>query len=140
MTKRLFLVRHATAEEKLRDQKDIDRALTSAGIREATLLGRHIFQNYNNPSFIVCSPALRTSTTAQLMAEQLKFDTEKIVVDENIYDASVRNLLDVIHKVDDYMDTGSMLVLDFEVERWSDLEEKAGGIVSYTIGRELKNS
>jgi phosphohistidine phosphatase len=166
MNKRLFLVRHAAAEEKLQGHKDIDRELSPAGIRDATLLGRHLFQNYKNPELIVSSPSKRTYSTSEMIAEQLQYDTDKIEINEEVYDASVRVLLNLIHNLDDqltavllvghnpamsyladyltsenteYMDTATALVLDFELDSWAKINENTGGVVAQIVGADLRN-
>jgi phosphohistidine phosphatase len=92
-------------------------------------------------------------------------DVSKLVVDEDIYDASVRILLQIINNLDnktditmlighnpaisylgdyltsentEYLDTATLLVLDFEGLSWSEITEKSGGVVAYLIAKDLK--
>jgi len=89
----LFLIRHAEAYEKETGGKDIDRGLTSDGIQNATRTGYFFQQNGIQPDIMISSPAVRARETATLIAEQLKYETNQIHYNDELYEASVRNLL-----------------------------------------------
>jgi phosphohistidine phosphatase len=99
--KNLFLVRHAEATELGTGQKDIDRALTPTGYQDAPRIGRYLFLQECQPDVILSSDAVRAQTTAMLLAEQLKYERHKIQYTEEIYKASVRSLLSIIHNLKD---------------------------------------
>lgn len=153
MKKTVFLVRHAQAAEPEIDQKDIARPLTPAGMRDAGLMGRYLFQNYENPNLILSSTAARAQTTAEMIAEQLKYDASGIRFDEDLYEASVRTLLRIINEVPDQyhsilivahnpsitylaeylsksdvpnMYPGSVCILEFEDLHWKEVSEGTG--------------
>ena len=101
MSKSLFLVRHAKSDWSDPGQKDFDRELNSRGVIDAPKMGRKLFDMGVKPDIILCSPALRAKLTCEYVTEQLKFDEDKIVYDEEIYEASTRSLLNVINNIDD---------------------------------------
>ena len=153
MKKTVFLVRHAQAAEPEFDQKDIDRPLTSPGMRDAGVMGRYLFQNYENPNLILSSTAQRAQTTAELIAEQLKYDASGIRLEEDLYEASVRTLLRFINEAQEQhasilivahnpsitylaeylsksdvpnMYPGSVCILEFENLHWAEVSEGTG--------------
>ena len=153
MKKTVFLVRHAQAAEPEIDQKDIDRPLTSTGMRDAGLTGRYIFQNYENPELIYASTADRARSTAEIIAEQLKYEPSAIRLEESLYEASVRTLMTLVNEVPDRyhsvliishnpsltylaeylsksdvpnMKPGSICILEFEDLAWAEIGEGTG--------------
>lgn len=101
MDKHLFLVRHAQAETSSHVQKDFDRLLTSTGFAEALKMGERLVRQQVKPSLIVTSPADRCAATAQLLAERLQLKTEDIVPQPDLYEASVRSLMNVINGLEE---------------------------------------
>jgi len=77
--KNLFLVRHAKSDWSISGQKDFDRELNGRGRSDAPKMGRKLYEMEAKPEIIISSPAARAKFTAELIAEQLKFDTEKII-------------------------------------------------------------
>lgn len=51
------------------------------------------------PDLLISSSAVRALTTARLIAEQLAYPEERIVVDERLYAAEVERLLEVISEI-----------------------------------------
>jgi phosphohistidine phosphatase len=101
MGKNLFLVRHAKSDWSQPGQKDFDRDLNARGRLDAPRMGRKLFEMDVKPDLIISSPAERAKLTAEFIAEQLRYDTEKIEWNEEVYEASVRSLLSVINQIDD---------------------------------------
>ncbi|MCZ6520074.1 MAG: histidine phosphatase family protein [Bacteroidetes bacterium] len=99
MTKHLFLIRHARTAERAVDMKDIDRPLTLEGIQNASKMGRFFLLKNISPDSIMSSTALRAKTSAELMAEQMNYDTAKIYMSDKIYEASARTLLQIVNAI-----------------------------------------
>jgi phosphohistidine phosphatase len=167
MKKNLLLIRHATAEDVTNSSmvRDIDRELTSRGIMESARLGKHLKDSGLSIEAILCSPATRTLTTANLIAEQLKFDTENVSIAEGLYGSGPRgylallnglseNLTSVIivgHNPDitffaDYltrddcggsMEKASVVHLKFEDLKWAEISQKSGSLVKRTDVKDL---
>lgn len=93
------MIRHASAADKERDQKDIDRFLTADGVQEATRTGHYFNKEGVQPDIIITSPANRARGTATLIAEQIKYNTDLIHINEELYEASVRTLLQVVNRL-----------------------------------------
>lgn len=98
MSKKLYLLRHASALEKQSDQKDLERDLNSTGFQNATRMGMKLVQDKVKFDIIISSQATRALTTATLIAEQIQYDPARIHVNESVYEASVRTLLQTINQ------------------------------------------
>lgn len=99
MVKDLILVRHAEAAGAMTGVKDIERELTAKGYRDAPRVGRYLHEQGFFPDAIYCSTAVRARATAELLAEQLKFELDQITYLEDLYNASIRTLLSTVNKV-----------------------------------------
>jgi len=159
MAKRyLFLLRHARTLEKSSGEQDIDRRLTAIGLQNSTRMGINFLKKGYQFDQIFCSTAVRASTTAELVAEQLKYDTGSIYYNDQIYEASVRNLLEVVNHFKDNwknvllvghnpaisylgeyvsgseigsITTCSVLHIEFENMKWEEVGENSGRLLSY---------
>lgn len=99
MKKELYLLRHAQAHERSSGQEDFDRELNSTGLQNATRMGMNLKNSEVQFDMIISSPAIRALTTASLIAEQLKYDTDRIHKNDEIYEASVRTFLSIINNL-----------------------------------------
>jgi len=158
MTKTLFLLRHAKASEKLSDQKDIERELDSIGLQNSTRMGINFSHKSIQFDMIMSSPAERARHTAALIAEQLKYNTAKIHLNDEIYEASIRTLLQVVNRLKDEwnmvllvghnpaitylaeyltgaeignMTTCGVVRIEFAIDSWEEVSEGLGELVSY---------
>jgi phosphohistidine phosphatase len=98
--KTLLLVRHAKASRDDPTLPDRDRPLDDRGRRDAPKMGKRLARRDAKPDLIVSSPALRALTTAQLIADELGYSRQDIVVVERLYATSASDLLAVIHALD----------------------------------------
>jgi phosphohistidine phosphatase len=99
MSKSLFLLRHGHALEKTADQKDTDRELSPIGLQNASRMGMKLLDDEQKFDLILSSTAVRALTTASLVAEQVGYDPSRIHQNKEIYDASVRTLLQVVNRL-----------------------------------------
>jgi len=156
--KKLFLIRHAQAEKFSESSKDIDRKLTSEGMKIASLLGKYLKDEGIKPDVIICSTAQRAQLTAELIASQVEYELDDIQCVDDLYEASVRefvgflNQLGNVHKVvfiighnpavtyaADYlcdgevsgMSPGAVVQINFDTESWSGLSKGLGEYINY---------
>ena len=95
--KTLTLIRHAKSSHENPAALDFHRTLNPRGRRDAPRMGRYLREELAwSPDQIISSPATRAITTARLIAEESGYDVFRIRQDESIYEAPVRNLLQVI--------------------------------------------
>jgi phosphohistidine phosphatase len=98
----LVLIRHAETAEKVTGGTDKDRELTTSGMRQAASAG-HFLKNQSVPvDVILTSGAARAQTTAQLISEQLNSDADLLSVEDELYQASVGTLFEMLRNGDHY--------------------------------------
>lgn len=168
MTKDLFIVRHATAEDNgnLTVVRDYDRELISKGIMEAAKVGRYLSEYFPAIEAIYSSGAARALSTATYIAEQIRFDTEKIEVRDVLYGTGPRGYLEVLNGIPAHIhhamivghnpdvsyftdfltrdDTGghmrkaTVIHLRFEGFEWSEISGNLGHFVKRIEGKKLE--
>lgn len=158
MPRILHLLRHAQSAEKQQGQSDKDRDLTTVGMREAATIGHYIKKNNFNLDLVVSSAAKRAQSTSALIYGILNLPSE-ILVSEELYDASVRNLLEFTSKLDDEfkrvlivahnpylsyfaeyltkaeigsMSTAGLASIHFAIDNWAEVTEGGGTLENYT--------
>lgn len=99
--KTLFLVRHAKSSRDDPMLADRERPLDDRGRHDAPGMGHRLAKRDAKPDAIFSSPARRALTTARLIAKELGFDRDRIVVDERLYATSADELLAVVRSLDD---------------------------------------
>ncbi|ADQ18455.1 putative phosphohistidine phosphatase, SixA [Leadbetterella byssophila DSM 17132] len=164
MKKNLFIVRHATAEDigNLTVVRDFDRELVSKGIMEAAKLGKALSEYFPEIQAIYSSGAARALSTATIVAEQIKFDTEKIEIKDALYGSGPRGYLEVLNTIPDEiqnamivghnpdisyfadyltrddvggsMKKASLIHLGFEGFQWNELSQHLGGFINRLEG------
>ena len=98
--KALFLVRHAKSSRDDPTLSDRARPLDDRGRRDAPRMGKRLAGRDVKPDLIVSSPALRALTTAQLIADEIGYERERIVVDDRLYASSADALLAIVRALD----------------------------------------
>jgi phosphohistidine phosphatase len=90
----LVLLRHAKSASP-DGVDDADRPLAERGRRDAPVAGRWLREHVPGVAAVVCSPALRTLQTWQLVAPELG-GTPTFRTEPRVYAASVRDLVTVV--------------------------------------------
>ena len=137
--KRLALFRHAKTERDSDSGRDFDRRLTDRGRSNAKRIGQEIGEQGAIFDLILSSPAARAAETAEIAGLMPRFD-------QQIYNASAGDLLGMVQGCDDSltsvmlighnpgfeqlasrltgqrfgMPTGSLVEMQFSVDRWQD--------------------
>lgn len=94
--KTLTIVRHAKSSWEERNLPDRDRPLNGRGKRDAPKMGRRIAKAGIRPSLIISSPARRAWSTAKAIARELSYPLEFLQREDELYLASLDDLLDVV--------------------------------------------
>jgi phosphohistidine phosphatase len=156
--KTLHLVRHAKADSSGSIPKDYYRPLTSQGMMDAARMARNLAESGVNIDTIIASPAERTTRTAEIFADQLKFDSEKVVYHQELYDGRLQEYLAVINKIDESVTeailvghnpnisyiaeyltgeaigevpTSGIVSIKFEINNWEEITKKSGKLLSF---------
>jgi len=156
--KKLILIRHAHTENSSDSGKDVDRKLTSEGMKNASLLGKYLKDEDIQIHALISSGAARAQLTAELISGPLGYDLEQIIVEDTLYEISVRGLFDYICRLEerwqtvviighnptlsymaDYlsdqvvhgMSPASLVQINFEVDSWTALTKGQGEFIEY---------
>lgn len=97
----LYLVRHAKSGHDEYVGSDILRHLSARGYDDALAAAQYLKKQGVSPARIVSSPAVRTWTTALVIAEQLGYPVHEIVQNATIYEAPLRRLTAAVVESDD---------------------------------------
>jgi len=151
--KTLLLLRHAKAENPTAGSSDINRALNERGKKEAQAIGAFIRKQNLTFELVLCSPAGRARETAELVMAAAEA-TANVRYDQRIYEASPRQLWDVISEVEEdksvvllvghnpgmedllraltatgeSMATGSLAKINLRLDEWSRVTEDGGDL------------
>jgi phosphohistidine phosphatase len=151
--KTLLLLRHAKAENAAPGSSDLKRALNDRGKKEAQAIGTFMRKHNLAAGLVLCSPAVRARETAELVLAAAEV-TASVQYDERIYEASPRQLLEVISEVDEDqsamllvghnpgmeellraltgmggpMATGTLAKIDFNFDDWNRVNEDSGSL------------
>jgi len=161
--KKLFIIRHAKSDWSDLTLRDFARPLNKRGFKNAPFMGKQLKKLEVNPDLIISSPALRAITTAKLISKEINY-TKEIQTDENIYEASLHALLDILNKLDDKNEqvflvghnpslsflvetlsgldtdipTCAVVQIDFDTDTWENISLKNSTLVSYDYPKKYK--
>lgn len=107
--KNLYLLRHAKSSWASPGMKDFDRPLNERGLADAPDMAVRLKASGAGIDRIITSPALRTLTTARLVAATLGLDNDVIREDRQIYLAGSPRLMHVLSLLDEELN-GVLLV------------------------------
>lgn len=157
MKRSLYLLRHSYAEPP-GSVTDFERGLTIDGLNTVRALGRKLLEDNFNPEMIISSSALRAEDTGINLMEELGIQEQVIRYDEKLYEASVREVLEVINKIEktvktvllighnptlsffaEYltgtgfagMEPCGFVTIEFESGNWAEISQGSGTFGSY---------
>jgi phosphohistidine phosphatase len=102
-------MRHAQALDSYGYERDSERELSAAGIREAVIIGKHLHQNKTAFDLLLCSTAQRAVHTAMLVADCLGYSEDDVQIREAIYQEPVSGLLRQLTQLDENYHTVLMV-------------------------------
>ena len=162
--KMLLLMRHAKSSWDNPSERDFDRPLADRGKRDAPRIGRALKERGPVPDLIVSSPAARARETVEAVIKAAGF-TAPLQFDDNIYEASLAELMRVIRSQPDdsstvlmvghnpgfegliyrlsgaseRMPTAALAAIEFQVDRWQDIEDGQGKLLWHLTPRQLRD-
>ena len=157
----LYLLRHAKSSWKDASLSDFERPLKRRGREAAQLVGERLAKEKLKNPVLICSPAMRARETAELVLKSSKLRVEERW-DERIYEASLRDLLQVVSEIPDdkkvailighnpgfeellafltgesrRMPTAALAKIMFDVS-WKDIEARSGKLDWFVTPKEL---
>ena len=156
--KNLLLLRHAKSLKGDLNLQDFDRPLNDIGLAQVSVL-TNLFKDHNIvPDYILSSSSKRTSQTAQILADQLKFKGEFKWLDE-LYEAAcsdyiraLKNLPDASRDVllvghnptheeflyimtgqNQLLSTGAVAIIELPINHWKELTDRTVGKLIQTF-------
>lgn len=160
--KTLLLLRHAKSSHKDETLNDLDRPLNERGNSDAKLIGEVIRRKKIKPDLIVCSPAVRTRQTVDLMLKSARLKVE-VTFDQRVYEASPRVLFTILKQLTEpdsvmlighnpgledllasltgqalTLPTAALASVELTVEQWDELQAGKGKLVYRLTPKELK--
>lgn len=97
--KTLYLIRHAKSDWNSSDLTDFERTLNKQGFNEAPFMAKKLIEYNFKPDHIICSPAKRTTSTAQLICAEINYPLKDIIFEHSIYEASVNALVSLVNSL-----------------------------------------
>jgi phosphohistidine phosphatase len=158
MPRYLYLLRHAQSADKQIGHMDKDRELTPAGMKQTIRIATFLLQEKTFPDAIICSSAERAKATATLISDALKIDSEQISFYDDLYEASMRTLLQIVGQLEDNllhvlcvghnpaisylaeyltkaeigeMVPAGMAIIQLNVNSWAEVKEAEGQLINY---------
>ncbi|MBK8944242.1 MAG: histidine phosphatase family protein [Ignavibacteriae bacterium] len=165
--KTLYLMRHSKSSWENRLLSDFERPLNERGLRDAPFMGNILSKLISTPQIVFSSPAQRAISTAEVIAQSLNFDLQKIIKDEKIYHAVVSDIMRIVYTVDDNIEsimifghnptftqvsnylsdkiidnipTSGFVKIDFDLNSWKNIEGKTGKLVLFEYPKKYLKS
>jgi phosphohistidine phosphatase len=101
----LFIIRHAKSSWEDTSKRDFDRPLNERGLRVAPKMAALLKNKGVDPDLLVSSPAKRALNTALIFAKAFGIPDSEVAQREEIYEASVQDLLRLISSLPDTAQT-----------------------------------
>jgi phosphohistidine phosphatase len=99
--KTLTIVRHAKSDWENDTIHDAHRPLNERGYMDARVISKQVVKKIEKPDYWLTSSAIRAYSTAIIFANAFKFDADKIVIKQKIYEATIKNLNQLISSIPD---------------------------------------
>ena len=149
--KTLVIVRHAKSSWDEGGLSDHQRPLSKRGLRDAPVMGARLAEWGPPVDRVISSSAVRALTTAELITHEMGLPWDEIQIEDALYHATEEDMIDLINEQDDYLDglmlfghnpgmtylvndlsnldldnlpTCGVVVLQFEVESWSEIGDE----------------
>jgi phosphohistidine phosphatase len=163
--KKLYLMRHAKSSWSFDELTDQERPLNDRGREDAPRIGQALAKRNLTIDLMVSSPAVRALSTAVLVARELKYPHDKIVVNPGIYQADLDTLLAIIRDLpdtaesvlltghnptitdvanylspsplSDEMPTAAVISLHFQADKWADVKPANAEFYFYDYPRNV---
>ncbi len=99
--KMIYIVRHAKSDWSIEGMADIDRPLNERGYTDAHKIGKVLKSKGHIPQAMISSPAIRALSTALIIAEELEFPKQKLLIEPLFYDTSKLDYLKILKSLND---------------------------------------
>lgn len=161
--KTLLLMRHAKSDWGDASLRDFDRPLAARGERDAPRMAKALKERGPLPDVIISSPALRARQTVEAVIQAGELDA-RLEFNGAIYEASTSELMNLVRKMpdadacamlvghnpgfegmvarlaqaDERMPTAAIACIEFQIDRWEDVEDGQGSLAWLLTPRTLE--
>jgi phosphohistidine phosphatase len=163
---RIYIIRHATAQDRGEALPDFERSLVKKGVKEATAVARFLASTHPPPDLMISSFANRAIETGHLFAKAFGYPRQRILLRDTFYgDTKVEDLAAEIRKqpdkyktlmlfghdpafsqlaallVKDFRETipkAGVVLAEFPARRWRDAADGQGLLLEFTTPARLK--
>ncbi len=97
--KTLLILRNAKSRPKDPDTSDHDRDLAEVGKRRCIEDGKIASMHRSFAGFIITSTALRSKTTAQIVAKGCKYEGREIAIQPSPYNANLQDYVNIVKEL-----------------------------------------
>lgn len=94
--KTIYLFRHAKSSWSEENINDSDRPLKAKGIRDACHKAGILSSQKTPIDLLITSPAFRALNTSIIVAKQIKYPLDRVVINADMYDKGFKKILEVI--------------------------------------------
>lgn len=101
----LYVIRHAKSSWDDLTASDVARTLNARGLRDAPMMGKRLKERAVYPQLMLTSHAIRAKLTCELIADSMGCGQHLIKVDRRMYHASEEELISIVRKIHDTVDT-----------------------------------
>jgi phosphohistidine phosphatase len=101
--KTLLLMRHAKSSWKDESLSDHERPLKKRGKKDSKLIARVIKKKDLTPDLILCSSAVRTKETAEVLTDALDFEG-KVIYSDELYMGEPQDFVSALKDIDNKYD------------------------------------
>jgi phosphohistidine phosphatase len=163
--KQLLVIRHAKSSWDNPDLQDNERPLNKRGLEDAPLMANVLRTHNFNLDKIFSSSALRAKMTTEIFAKELKIPESMIEYTDELYNASRREILNFIKRLDDKyqsiaivghnpgltdlvhfllydfdyeLPTCAVVGIDLDLEKWSDIKSGTGSLKFFEYPKKYK--
>lgn len=108
--KQLYLLRHAKSSWEEKGLRDFDRPLSEKGLKDCGKLRNALTEKNIAPEKVLCSPALRTRTTAQMV-----FPDAKVKLLPELYLCSTETVFNTIYALKNKWDKVAIVFHNYAI-------------------------
>lgn len=157
--KRLIIVRHGKSSWENLELSDHDRVLLPIGIKRTQKIAKFLSEKGVVPDLLLSSTAVRAASTANLIASELGYDSDKIICKRELYLADEDEIYDELFAIDNDIDcvmafghnpgftymannfvnpqienlpTSGVVCIDFETDKWEKIP-KSEFVVQFVV-------
>lgn len=161
--KKIYFMRHGKAEDGL-GKSDFERKLVDKGRKKTAKVAQFLKSKSVKPERVLVSMSQRTIETAAIISKYLVIDSSLVTEEKSLYLASTNSILDVIYCVNDnvdeimvlghnpglssiatylckdeidWMPTSSVVGIEFNIDRWNEINAQPGKLLFYTTPSDL---